>query len=189
MTVRRIALILAVGDGRCFGTDVAEHYADLDGKTLLARTLVRLSSAIAFDAIFVLLTPDDSRYRALYGEQDGIVPLYCGGATRTATVANALAAVASRCAGDDWVFVHDAARPCVPADALRRLVDELADDPVGGLLAIPVADTLKCEDQATPARVLRSKDRSGLWQAQSPQMFRYHVLCDALARTEALVRR
>ncbi len=74
----------------------------------------------------------------------------------------------------------------MPIDALQRLVAELADDPVGGLLAIPVADTLKREDPRVPARVLRTEDRAGLWQAQTPQMFRYGVLRDALARPGAL---
>ena len=84
------------------------------------------------------------------------------------------------------MLVHDAARPCVPVDALRRLVFELADDAVGGLLAVPVADTLKREDRETPARILRTEDRSGLWCAQTPQMFRYGVLRAAFARPGAL---
>ena len=186
MPARRIALIPAAGDGRRFGGDRPKQYADLAGKTLLACTLARLSSALALDAIFVALAPDDAYYRTLVGAQEGVATLYCGGATRVETVANALAALASRCVGDDWILVHDATRPCVPADALLRLVDELADDPVGGLLAIPVADTPKREDRATPARVLRTEYRTGLWQAQAPQMFRYNVLRDALARPEAL---
>ncbi len=74
----------------------------------------------------------------------------------------------------------------MPVDALQRLVGELADDAVGGLLAIPVADTLKREDPLAPGRVLRTEDRAGLWQAQTPQMFRYSVLRDALARPGAL---
>ena len=186
MPARCIALIPAAGAGRRFGGDLPKQYVDVAGKTLLGRTLARLSGTLALDAIFVALAPNDAWYRTLVGEQLGVATLYCGGATRARTVANALAAIAHRCVDDDWILVHDAARPCVPADALLRLVDELRDDPVGGLLAIPVADTLKREDRATPARVLQSKDRSGLWQAQAPQMFRYHFLRDALARPEAL---
>jgi 2-C-methyl-D-erythritol 4-phosphate cytidylyltransferase len=116
----------------------------------------------------------------------GVAALHCGGATRAETVANALAALAARSDDDDWILVHDAARPCIPADALQRLATELADDAVGGLLAVPVADTLKREDRATPARVLRTEDRAGLWQAQTPQMFRYGVLRAALALPGAL---
>ena len=102
------------------------------------------------------------------------------------TVANALAAMAARCGDDDWILVHDAARPCVPAEALARLVTELADDPVGGLLAVPVADTLKRADRASAPRVLRTEDRTDLWHAQTPQMFRYRILRAAFARPGAL---
>ena len=95
---------------------------------------------------------------------------------------NALTALASRCADDDWILVHDAARPCVPRDALRRLVDAVGNDAVGGLLALPLADTLKRADASADApRVLRTEDRSSLWLAQTPQMFRYRILADALA--------
>src|SRR5204863_5305941 len=82
-------------------------------------------------------------YEQRIGRRDGIEVLRCGGATRAATVRNAMAALTSHCKSDDWMLVHDAVRPCVPRDALARLVRELADDDVGGLLAIPVADTLK----------------------------------------------
>jgi 2-C-methyl-D-erythritol 4-phosphate cytidylyltransferase len=110
----------------------------------------------------------------------------CGGLTRAATVKGALDWLATRCADDDWVLVHDAARPCVPKAALLRLLAQLWDDPVGGLLAIPVADTLKRADTVAGAsadapRVLATEDRSELWRAQTPQMFRYRVLCQALA--------
>jgi 2-C-methyl-D-erythritol 4-phosphate cytidylyltransferase len=153
---------------------------------LLARTLERVGRALDPDAVVVALAPDDAAFAARIGAPPGIEVLRCGGATRAQTVANALAAIAGRCAGDDWILVHDAARPCVPGAALLRLVAELADDPVGGLLAIPVADTLKRGEGADPARVLRTEARAGLWQAQTPQMFRWRVLRDAFARQEAL---
>jgi len=186
MTARRIALIPAAGGGRRFGGDVPKQYADLGGRPLLARTIDRLRRALDLDAMLVLLAPDDAFFASVVGTQPGVEALRCGGATRAETVANALAALAERCATDDWILVHDAARPCVPFDALRRLVDELVGDAVGGLLAIPVADTLKREDPLTPGRVLRTEDRAGLWQAQTPQMFRYAVLREALARPGAL---
>jgi 2-C-methyl-D-erythritol 4-phosphate cytidylyltransferase len=186
MPARRIALIPAAGGGSRFGGDLPKQYADLSGKPLLGRTIERIRSALALDAIIVALTPDDAYFHGIGDALRGVEPLHCGGATRAETVANALAALAGRCADDDWILVHDAARPCVPVDALRRLAAELADDPVGGLLAIPVADTLKREDRATPARVLRTEDRAGLWQAQTPQMFRYGILRAALALPGAL---
>ena len=157
------------------------------GKPLLERTIERIRGA---------LDARRHRRRAGAGRRAAFAArarpcaawktLHCGGATRAETVANALAALAGRCGDDDWILVHDAARPCVPVDALRRLVAELADDAVGGLLAVPVADTLKREDRATPGRVLRTEDRAGLWQAQTPQMFRYGILRAALALPGAL---
>jgi 2-C-methyl-D-erythritol 4-phosphate cytidylyltransferase len=82
--------------------------------------------------------------------------------------------------------VHDAARPCVPVDAILRLTAALADDAVGGLLAVPIADTLKRDDPAGSGRVLCTEERAGLWQAQTPQMFRYGILRIAFALPGAL---
>ena len=186
MPARRIALIPAAGGGRRFGGGLPKQYADLGGKPLLGRTIERIRGALELDAIIVALAQDDAYFRVRGDALRGVETLHCGGATRAETVANALAALAGRCGDDDWILVHDAARPCVPVDALQRLVAELADDPVGGLLAVPVADTLKREDRATPARVLRTEDRTGLWQAQTPQMFRYGILRAAMALPGAL---
>ena len=98
---------------------------------------------------------------------------------RAETVRNVLAVLGSYCAPNDWVVVHDAVRPCVPRDALARLVGELAGDAVGGLLAIPVADTLK---RVNADRAMQTENRESLWQAQTPQMFRYSILVTALDR-------
>jgi len=182
---RLLALVPAAGGGARFGADRPKQYADLAGRPLVARTLDRLATALSLDALLVAIAPDDALYDALIGTRPDVEVLRCGGGTRAETVANALATLASRCADDDWVLVHDAARPCVPAAALQRLVGELGDDQVGGLLAVPLADTLKREDPEIPARVLRTEARAGLWQAQTPQMFRYGVLRRALAATSA----
>lgn len=104
----------------------------------------------------------------------------CGGPTRADTVLGGLRALEERGAQpDDWVLVHDAARCCLPAEALARLIDELDADPCGGLLALPVADTLKRQDK--DSRVAATVPRDGLWQAQTPQMFRHGLLSQALA--------
>ncbi len=108
--------------------------------------------------------------------------LRCGGSTRAATVRNALAAIVDA-ASSDWIVVHDAARPCVDAASLSRLQRELVDDPVGGILAIPVVSALKRADDG--GRIARTEPREGLWQAQTPQMFRYGVLREAFARPGA----
>jgi 2-C-methyl-D-erythritol 4-phosphate cytidylyltransferase len=183
---RLVALIPAAGGGNRFGSAMPKQYADLGGQPLLVRAMARLAATLGLAATVVALAPDDVLYERVIGQREGVETLRCGGASRAETVANALLALAARCDDDDWVLVHDAARPCVPKEALRRLMTELSDDAVGGLLAIPVADTLKREDRETPARVLRTEDRSGLWQAQTPQMFRYGVLRRAFARPGAL---
>jgi 2-C-methyl-D-erythritol 4-phosphate cytidylyltransferase len=182
---RIFVIVPASGAGARFGGGIAKQYADLAGKPLLARTLDRLAS-VACERTFVAVVADDVEYERSMPARHGVDVLRCGGATRATTVRNALAAIATRCAADDWILVHDAARPCVPRDALTRLVRELQDDTVGGLLAIPVADTLKRSTDANDApRVLRTEDRGGLWQAQTPQMFRFGVLCAALAKDGA----
>jgi len=183
---RLVALIPAAGGGSRFGGEAPKQYALLGGRALLARTLDRLAAALSPFDVVVALAPEDSHYDAVVGARAGVVALRCGGDTRAATVANALAELASRCADDDWVLVHDAARPCVPVDAVLRLCAELARDPVGGLLAIPVADTLKREDGDEPGRVGATESRAALWQAQTPQMFRFGVLRAALALPDAL---
>lgn len=146
---------------------------------MLARTLDRLG-AVDAEAIVVALAPDDAHFDSLIGTRQRVEALRCGGMTRAATVRNALRALAGNCGDDDWILVHDAARPCVPRGSLARLTRELADDAVGGLLALPLADTLKraAADDGVP-RVMRTEDRAGLWLAQTPQMFRYRLLCAA----------
>lgn len=180
---RHFVVVPAAGGGARFGAAVPKQYAELAGGPLLGHTLDRLRRAYPAATIGVALAPDDALYGPRIGNRDGVEVWRCGGPTRAATVAAALAQLATRCRADDWVLVHDAARPCVPLSSLRRLVAVLADDPVGGLLAIPVTDTLKRESTAAGgvARVQATAERSGLWQAQTPQMFRYGVLAAALA--------
>ena len=91
----------------------------------------------------------------------------------------------SSIAENDWVLVHDAARPCLSGPQLDRLMDDLAEDEVGGLLAVPVADTLKRSNDNGCSRVWRTESRENLWQAQTPQMFRYRLLVEALDRSGA----
>jgi 2-C-methyl-D-erythritol 4-phosphate cytidylyltransferase len=186
---RLFGIIPAAGGGSRFGVGTPKQYAMLAGAPLLARTLERLQAGLPFELIVIAIARDDARYEHVMGARPGVAVVRCGGLTRAATVKGALESLADLCAEDDWVLVHDAARPCVPRAALLRLIAELWDDPVGGLLAIPVADTLKRAD--TPAgthadvpRVLATEDRSELWRAQTPQMFRYRVLRQALAAAD-----
>jgi 2-C-methyl-D-erythritol 4-phosphate cytidylyltransferase len=183
---RRFALVPAAGGGSRFGAPVPKQYALLAGRPLLAWTLAHLRAVPDLRGIVVALALDDDRYGREIGVGEAVTVLRCGGRTRSDTVRNALQALAGTCRDDDWILVHDAARPCVPHDALVRLVAQVGDDAVGGLLAIPVSDTLKRAGDAGDApRVLRTEGRAGLWQAQTPQMFRYGVLVRALTRRAA----
>lgn len=173
-------IVPAAGGGTRFGGETPKQYADLAGAPVLSRTLDRLLTLEPY-ATFVALAPDDARFDALIGARRGVAPLHCGGTTRAATVRKALQAIASRCADDDWILVHDAARPCVPRESLLRFMRELSDDDVGGLLALPLGDTLKRASALDePPRVLRTETREGLWLAQTPQMFRHRLLVAAL---------
>jgi 2-C-methyl-D-erythritol 4-phosphate cytidylyltransferase len=184
-------VIPAAGGGTRFGAGTPKQYARLAGVPLLARTIERLQAGLPLEVTLVAIARDDPYYEHAIGARAGVEVARCGGTTRGETVRNALRLLAGRAAADDWVVVHDAARPCVPRAALMRLVGQVWDDSVGGLLAIPVADTLKRADTyagraAEAPRVVATEDRAALWQAQTPQMFRYGVLSQALADDEAL---
>jgi 2-C-methyl-D-erythritol 4-phosphate cytidylyltransferase len=179
---RRFAVVAAAGSGSRFGS-VRKQYARIGGVTLLAHAVAALRTALALDAVFVAIAADDRGY-ADAGVDATAIALRCGGESRARSIANALDAIADRTSGDDWILVHDAARPCVDHDSLQRLVREVGDDAVGGLLALPLADTLKRaaggERDGGHFRVGRTEARDGLWCAQTPQMFRYAVLRRAL---------
>jgi 2-C-methyl-D-erythritol 4-phosphate cytidylyltransferase len=156
----------------------------LNSVPMIAHAMMVLAREPRISKIFVVLSPTDKRWNnyAWQGWEERIEVLRCGGATRAETVLNGLDAMSGICAADDWVLVHDAARPCLPDDMLAKLLDEVADDPVGGLLAVPVADTLKraAAESASGVRAEATVPRAGLWQAQTPQMFRHGMLSQAL---------
>lgn len=179
-SLRRYALIPAAGTGSRMGSSLPKQYHDLAGKPMLWHAIHGLFVCSQIDQIFVVLAADDVHY----AEQDWsafetkLQPLFCGGATRSQTVLNALNVLAPRIQTQDWVLVHDAARPCLNQTHLQNLFETLRGDEVGGLLAVPVADTLKRADSA--GRVISTEPREHVWQAQTPQMFRYGVLVRAL---------
>jgi 2-C-methyl-D-erythritol 4-phosphate cytidylyltransferase len=181
-TSRFHALIVAAGAGSRFASEIPKQYALLEGKAVLEHAIERLAAALPLAGTIVALAPDDRWYEQTVGTRSGVTALRCGGATRGATVRNALAALTGA-ANDDWILVHDAARPCVDGASLARLRRELEGDNVGGLLAIPVVSALKRADES--GRVAGTEPRERLWQAQTPQMFRFSVLRDALAQPGA----
>ncbi|MDP2267339.1 MAG: 2-C-methyl-D-erythritol 4-phosphate cytidylyltransferase, partial [Thiobacillus sp.] len=139
------ALIPAAGSGSRMGGAVEKQYMLLNSVPMIAHAMMVLAREPRISKLFIVLSPTDKRWNnyAWQGWEERIEILRCGGATRAETVLNGLEAMSTVCAADDWVLVHDAARPCLPDEMLDKLLTEVADDPVGGLLAVPVADTLK----------------------------------------------
>lgn len=166
------------------GAELPKQYLPLLGKPLIHHTLARFCMHTVITDVAVVLHPDDGTWPAF--ASDKLQLLYCGGDSRAATVQNGLRALRAQVKDDDWILVHDAARPCLAASLLDHLLTELENDAVGGLLAVPVADTLK--RAGSDGRVASTESRDGLWRAQTPQMFRYRVLLDALeaAGTEGI---
>lgn len=179
---RYYAIVPAAGSGSRFGASTPKQYLPLLGRPLIWHTLAALCSYPSIDRVWVVISPEDDfwpRYDWLdLGPKLEMVA--CGGGIRADSVKNGLEAAATAVAPDDWVLVHDAARPCLSHAMLDALVTGLAEDAVGGLLAVPVADTVKRATQ--DGRVAETLPRDGLWLAQTPQMFRYELLQQALAK-------
>jgi len=177
---RAWAVVPAAGSGRRMGAAVAKQYLPLLGRPLLAHALAPLLASTRLAAVVLCVAPDDRAWRdAAQAGADERLLIAAGGEERCHSVLNGLELLADRAAEDDWVLVHDAARPCLSDAELESLFAALADDPVGGLLAMPLSDTLKAADEAQ--RVLQTVPRDGLWRALTPQMFRYGLLRRALA--------
>ena len=181
---RRFALIPAAGTGMRFGGSVPKQYAPLAGSSLLRKSIDALNDAVVLEAIFVVLAPADKLYTERVGKVRGVEALYCGGSTRAESVKNGLAAIGRRAEAEDWVLVHDAVRPCVDVTTLNRLLHELEDEPVGGLLAVPLADALKRAETGAGLRAMSTEARDGLWCAQTPQMFRFAILQHAFRNAD-----
>lgn len=176
---RAWAVVPAAGTGRRMGADVAKQYLALRGRTLLEHAMAPLLACERIQAVVLVVAASDTRW-AEGAPLDARVLTAVGGAERCHSVLSGLERLADRAAPADWVLVHDAARPCLSGEELEDLFEALDDDPVGGLLAVPLADTLKAADES--GRVARTVPRAGLWRALTPQMFRYGLLRDALAR-------
>jgi len=175
---RYFAVVPAAGTGSRMGAARPKQYLALAGRPVLAHTLARLASEPRIETIVVCIARDDRWWPEVAGTLDAPVTVADGGAERAHSVLNGLDALAGSARPTDWVLVHDAVRPCLrPAD-LHRLIEATAADPVGGLLAARVSDTLKRADAA--GRVEETVGREGLWRALTPQIFRFGLLRDAL---------
>ena len=181
------ALLPAAGSGSRMGVRLPKQYLEIGGRPLLYHALRAIAQHRLIEHTFVVLAPGDKRFPSGGWRELGtkVTPLYCGGATRAASVFNGLLAARDAIAGSDWVLVHDAARPCLGREELERLLGELDAEETGGLLAVPVADTLKRANRE--ARVAGTEPRDDLWLAQTPQMFRYRLLVEALRAADPAV--
>lgn len=177
---RCYALVPAAGIGARSGAAGPKQYVPLAGRAMMAHTLEALAQVPGLVATLVVLSPEDKQFETAVPGFDAAWVARSGGTTRAETVANGLRELQSRGAQPhDWVLVHDAARCLLQPEWVERLIAACAEDEVGGLLALPVADTLKQGDAV--GRVAATVDRSGKWAAQTPQMFRLGLLAPALA--------
>lgn len=180
--MRYFVVIPAAGSGRRFAAALPKQYATLGTSTVIELSLAPFENDPDCAGIVVALAPDDAHWPAVGARRPRLIEIAEGGEHRAHSVRNALRALSSRVRDDDWVMVHDAARPCFTAADLATLKRELASHEAGGLLAIPVADTLKRAVHADfPfAEVEATVDRAGLWRAATPQVFRFGILSRAL---------
>jgi 2-C-methyl-D-erythritol 4-phosphate cytidylyltransferase len=180
------ALVPAAGVGARLGASCPKQYLSLAGKPMLLHVLETFAASAAITHCFVVVSAGDAYIDEIIASAphlDGkITVLPYGGTTRHESVLNGLRQIRAQAGDDDWVLVHDAARPGLNDALIGKLVDELRDDPVGGLLALPVVDTLKRSD--SDGRVAETVPRAGLWGAQTPQMFRYALLRRALEEAQ-----
>ena len=185
-----VALVPAAGSGSRVAGAQPKQYAAIAGRPMLWHAVAAVCRD-PIETVFVVLAPGDTAFKSCdWGAFGGrLQPLYCGGETRRDSVYNGLVAAMAEVDADDWVLVHDAARPCLPAADLARLVEECRGDEIGGILALPVSDTVKRagKDEGGAQRVAGTEDRSQLWLAQTPQMFRAALLAEALSRAKPTV--
>ena len=174
-------MIPAAGVGARMGSDFPKQYALIAGKPMLMHVFDTFAATPAITHTFVVVSAEDSTIKTLLSDSphlaERVSVIYKGGTIRRTSVLNGLRAIREQAADDDWILVHDAARPGLTSELIDRLISAVKDDTVGGLLAMPVVDTLK---RGIDRRVQGTVPREGLWAAQTPQMFRYALLVRAL---------
>lgn len=176
-------VVPAAGVGKRMGADHPKQYLKLQGRTVLEHTLDRLLAVERLSGVIVALGKEDPFWPHLPLAKDARVRVTEGGRERADSVHSALVSLSGAAADEDWVLVHDAARPCVTVGDIDRLIDCAGQHPVGGLLALPSIDTLKSVEQG---EVSATVDRARIWRALTPQMFRLGALRDALSEAACL---
>lgn len=174
-------IIPAAGNGSRMGAETPKQYLSLQGKTLIQHVIEVFDLASEISSINVILSADDIYWSSTYLNASSKAQVhYCGGDTRSVTVLNGLMAIEAQVAANDWILVHDAARPGLTLQLLNHFLQTLKHDEIGGLLALPLADTLKRADREQ--RISATVPRTDLWLAQTPQMFKYAKLKEALTK-------
>lgn len=171
-------IIPAAGKGLRLGGFTPKQYLKIQGKYLIEHTLNIFFEFPNLERIVVVIAPDDTEWQSLPIAHHPKIVTAIGGQDRCHSVLNGLKALSSYVDQQDWILVHDAARPCLHRDDLHRLMTQLANHPVGGCLGIPIYDTLKRCDSERNIQCTVSRDH--LWRVLTPQMFRYQPLIDAL---------
>ncbi len=176
-------VIPAAGIGTRMGAGKPKQYLLLGDKSILEHTLLRILNLPNLAGVVVALSAEDVYWKSLSVFHHPLVHTTIGGKNRADSVLNGLDYLKDKVHDHDWILVHDAARPCVTLSSIKKLCDELADSEIGGILSVPVSDTIK--QVANKNKIQTTVDRSPLWQAQTPQMFRYQLLRDCLSKTIA----
>ena len=176
-------VIPAAGIGARMNANKPKQYLMLGNKTILEHTLLRILTLPKLAGVVVALSPEDNYWKTLDVFQNPLIHTTTGGESRADSVLNGLNYLSDKVECNDWILVHDAARPCVTIPSIQQLCDQLKDGAVGGILSVPVSDTIK--QVASKNEIQTTVDRSPLWQAQTPQMFRYQFLLDCLTKTLA----
>jgi len=176
------AVVPAAGVGKRMNADRPKQYLELAGKTVIEHTLLRLLSAEVFTAVAVAISEEDPYWPDLDVSAHKKIITAAGGKERADSVLSALKAIRTVASDDDWVLVHDAARPCITKIDIHHLIDSLKTDEIGGILALSSHDTLKSVQGDNI--IVGTLDRSHIWRALTPQMFRYGLLKNALEVAE-----
>lgn len=174
------AVVPAAGVGRRMGSDIPKQYLPLNGRQVIEHTLQRLLDHPQIKQVLVALSPNDEWWPDTTYADHADVLVVDGGAERCYSVLNALNRLSEIAADEDWVLVHDAARPCLRGSDIDYLIEQLDDHPVGGILGMPVRDTMKRADES--GQIRETVCREGLWHAFTPQMFRFGTLHQALSQ-------
>jgi len=175
----KLAVIPAAGKGDRMGGRTRKQYLMFSGKTVLEHTIERLLES-GMQTIAIAVSHDDDRYTELPVARHKKLMFVEGGETRESSVLNGVTRLLETCNIDDWVMVHDAVRPCVSVADVIKLTESLREHEVGGLLATRITDTIKRESSDNALQVENTIDRTGLWRALTPQMFRLGMLSTAL---------